>query len=307
MLRVVKPLDENKINYHTPSVLTVEFQASVDKDIFEEKQLSSGRHEKSVAVMYNEEDLSKCALFAGKFINFGYYIGDLAKPITITERVESQKNLYRLIAQALSITHEDNILEVGAGLGVGAALVFKEFSPKALTGIDFSTAQVGRATKINHKELEAGSGKLKYSFGSASEIPHEDKTFSKVYSIEAAQHFPDIAQFFKEGHRVLNDDGTLCIATFFGTDESSTQNMGGLVQTIRDGIDHIPSIDKVESDLKQAGFQKVRITAIGSRIWAGFDKWAAQQPEFCDSWTRNWKVGYDNQWIDYYLIQAKKA
>ena len=264
------------------------------------------RKEHSVAQMYDKDDLSACCLFAGHFINFGYWERSKEKgSITVSERIESQKNLYRLVAKALGISQGDRVLEVACGLGVGSVLVATEFNPQKIDGIDFSSAQISRAQKINSEFLQVNLDKISFQRGAAEEIPFAANQFEKLYSIEAVQHFEDLDQFAKEAHRVLKPKGSLAVASFFGTSEQSYSSLSPLIQTIRDGIDHATPIHQFEEILKKNGFVNVKVESIGKNVWHGFDQWTAQG-ELKNSWTRNWYKGYQNGFIDYYLITAEK-
>ena len=69
---------------------------------------------------YGPEDLSSLPLFAGGFINFGYWRGiPLDGELSVEQRISSQRQLYRLVLRALDVSSPDRILEVGCGLGLG--------------------------------------------------------------------------------------------------------------------------------------------------------------------------------------------
>ena len=54
--------------------------------------------------LYGENDLSKLELFAGSYINFGYWRSVPANgPLTIEHRVVSEESLYRLVLEALEV------------------------------------------------------------------------------------------------------------------------------------------------------------------------------------------------------------
>jgi cyclopropane fatty-acyl-phospholipid synthase-like methyltransferase len=117
--------------------------------------------------MYGEHDLSSTSLFSGHFINFGYWQNLTAgQHLTIDDRTASQANLYRAVLRRAGVGSSDSLLEVGCGIGVGP-------------------------------------DRLMFQAGSALTIPAEDKSFNKCISIEAAQHFEDLAMFAREAHRVL--------------------------------------------------------------------------------------------------------
>jgi cyclopropane fatty-acyl-phospholipid synthase-like methyltransferase len=141
--------------------------------------------------------------------------------------------------------------------------------------------------------------------GSAEEMPIESEAFSKIISVEAAQHFRNISAFLSEAYRVLKKDGKLAITTFFSTSSASLDELKTLIPTIRDDIDKVVPIEDVVNTLKQVGFKVVSHRSIGEEVWHGFDKWIAQG-EMRSTWNTNWLVAYNKGLVDYYIITASK-
>ena len=254
--------------------------------------------------MYGENDLSSKALFSGSFINFGYW-QDIApgRHISVDERTESQANLYRAVLRRLEINPTDVVLEVGCGLGVGAALALREFGPSAVWGLDLSQDQIDRATRSNAELLAQRPDGLVLRQGSALALPYDDGEFDKCYSVEAAQHFEDLATFAAEAHRVLTPGGRLAVTTFFTPHPTAVHELRRLIETIDSGIDVVLPIDSFRDDLLRAGFADIRVESLGDHVWRGFDAWM-EQTEFKDGWGRNWLKAYDNGLLDYYLVTA---
>jgi len=254
--------------------------------------------------MYGEHDLSSSGLFSGHFINFGYW-KDLTpgERISVAERTESQANLYRTVLSRLQIDPGDVLLEVGCGIGVGAALALREFDPSAVWGLDYSQDQLDRARRVHAEMLAEHPDRLVLRQGSALALPFEDSTFSKCFSVEAAQHFEDLATFATEAHRVLEPGGRLAVTTFFTPHATAIQDLRRLINTIDSGIDVVRPIDSFRDDLLRAGFADVHIENIGDHVWHGFDAWM-EQTEFKNSWGRNWLRADHDGLIDYYLVTA---
>ncbi|NGX36716.1 MAG: 27-O-demethylrifamycin SV methyltransferase, partial [Candidatus Anoxychlamydiales bacterium] len=254
-----------------------------------------GRIERSVEKMYDKDDLSSCCLFKGNYINFGYWKDELDEtPISLEQRIESQKNLYHLVLNNLNISHNDNVLEVGCGLGVGTVLVSNDYKPKKIMAIDISKAQINRAKKINYKNID--NDKILFEVGNAENLSFQNSSFDIIFSIEAAQHFHSIDKFIDESYRVLNPSGKIAVASFFGTSKKSVSKLSNRIQTIKTGIDHVRPIDEIQRKFKKAGFVNIKISNIGKNVWSGFDRWAAQG-ELKNSWTRNWYYGYKHNLV----------
>jgi cyclopropane fatty-acyl-phospholipid synthase-like methyltransferase len=257
--------------------------------------------------MYGEHDLSSTSLFSGHFINFGYW-PDLTpgQQLTIDDRTASQADLYRNILRRAGVGSSDSLLEVGCGIGVGAALALQEFGPRLITGVDISNDQIARALDVNAEAITTYPDRLMFQAGSALTIPVEDNSFDKCISIEAAQHFEDLAMFACEAHRVLKPAGTLALATFFTCHDGAIDQLRPLIETIDNGIDVVTPIASFDNHLRAAGFADVRIEAMGELVWHGYDAWMAHT-EYSENWGRNWLKAYKAGLIDYYIVIANKA
>jgi cyclopropane fatty-acyl-phospholipid synthase-like methyltransferase len=255
--------------------------------------------------MYGADDLSSIAIFSGNFINFGYWQDFTPGFIGLDERTESQANLYRIVLRRLAIDSTDVALEVGCGIAVGTALALREFNPRAVYGLDLSQDQIDRATRVNAELLAQQPDRFILQQGSALELPYTGENFDKCYSVEAAQHFEDLATFASETHRVLRPAGRLAVTTFFMSHASAAEELRRLIETIGSGVDVVPPIDSFRDDLLEAGFVDVRIEDLGEHVWRGFDAWIGQT-EFRDGWGRNWLEAYNRRLLDYYLIIADK-
>lgn len=255
--------------------------------------------------MYGELDLSSLAIFSGSFINYGYW-GDIApgREITVEERTASQAELYRRIVARLSPPPGAELLELGSGIGVGAALVAREFAA-VVSGLDRSPAQLERAAEANAATLEAMPRRLSFHEGSVTDLPFPDASFDGAYAVEMLQHVDDLAAVAREVHRVLRPGGRFATATFFAPDGAGETPVADLIETVASGVDVVRPVGGFTADLEAAGLADVAAVPIGEHVWRQFDRWVAQT-EFRDSWGRNWLRCYENGWIDYYLVTARR-
>jgi ubiquinone/menaquinone biosynthesis C-methylase UbiE len=185
--------------------------------------------------MYGELDLGSLTIFSGSFINYGYW--DQLAPdheISVEERTASQAELYRQVVSPLEPQAGQRLLELGAGIGVGAALVAREFGT-SVSGLDRSPAQLTRAAETNAAALQELP--LSYHEGSVTEIPWDDETFDGVYAVEMLQHVDDLAAVAREAHRVLVPGGRFATATFFSPDGADTAPLADLLETVASGVD----------------------------------------------------------------------
>ena len=256
--------------------------------------------------MYGEDDLSSSPLFSGNFINFGYWKDFTpGRYISIDERTESQADLYRMVLDRLNIAPADVVLEVGCGIGVGTALALREYNPRTIHGLDLSQDQINRAMRVNGELVAEQRERFFFCRGSALALPYADEKFDKCYSLEAAQHFEDLARFAAEAYRVLQPSGGLAVATFFLPLKAVMENLRRLIKTVESGIDVVVPIDSFRGHLLEVGFDNVRVETVGEGVWRGFDAWM-EQTEYMNTWCRNWLKAYNQGLVDYYVVTAQK-
>jgi cyclopropane fatty-acyl-phospholipid synthase-like methyltransferase len=256
-------------------------------------------------LMYGQFDLGSLSIFSGSFINFGYW-GELDpdREITVEERIESHAELYRQVARSLEPESGDRLLELGCGLGVGAALVATEFDV-LVSGLDRSAIQLERALEINAGVIKALGGALSFVKGSVTDIPWGDVSVDGVFAVEMLQHVDDLAAVAREVHRVLRPGGRFAAATFFAPDGADAAAVADLLETVASGADVVRPVGEFAADLTAAGFADVAVESIGEHVWRQLDRWISQT-EFRVSWARNWLRCYENGLMDYYLVTARR-
>lgn len=254
---------------------------------------------------YSRQDLSKLKLFKGNYINFGYWKHtnfSRRKKISARTRIKSSKNLYRLIFDHLSIKSKDKILEVGCGKGMGCVQLVKTHNPNLVVGMDIFNKQVKRAVAL-HRNFLKQNPSLKFRAGKAEKIPFETGSFTKLYSVEAAQHFMSVKKFIREARRVLSKNGVICLATFFSRRKGIISELKSLFPSIEHGSDKFLFIDDVLRNMKKSGFVNIRCKSIGKDVFNGFDVWMTQNG-YERSWGREWLKAYNRGLVDYYVISA---
>ncbi|XP_062506242.1 uncharacterized protein LOC134182813 [Corticium candelabrum] len=96
------------------------------------------------------------------------------------------------------------VLDAGCGIG-GPGREIASLAEAKVTGLNISSYQIQRARAITKKE---GLEHLcDYVEGSYTDIPFEDNTFDRVFTIESICHAGDKRQVFSEIYRVLKPGG----------------------------------------------------------------------------------------------------
>ncbi|GAB2601748.1 hypothetical protein GCM10027168_38600 [Streptomyces capparidis] len=261
-----------------------------------------------VGKVYGPHDLAADPAFAGGFINFGLWDGiDLDGPLTVPDRVRSQRQLYARVLGALAPAEGRRAVEVGCGIGLGCALALGEYGFAEVTGVDIHPAQLERARRANAGLLAEEPRRLRFVRGAAERLPLADGAVDRVYSVEAAQHFRDLPGFAREAARVLRPGGLLAVSSFFvpegGTGHAA--RLAGLLDSFATGLDVAHPLAALTGALTGAGLAEVSAVSVGASVWPGWDRWlAGVHPP--DSWARNFLPAHRDGLLDYYLVTARR-
>jgi ubiquinone/menaquinone biosynthesis C-methylase UbiE len=138
------------------------------------------------------------------FINFGYWKNN---PATLDQ---ASRDLARLVARSADFNAADVVVDCGPGYGDQDILWANEFGVKHITGVNVATEQIAISTR---RAREAGlADRIDYVHASATDLPQEDESCTKVVALESAFHFPSRVDFFSEALRVLKPGGRLVTA-----------------------------------------------------------------------------------------------
>lgn len=259
----------------------------------------------SVKDLYGKQNLAATTLFRGGYINFGYWNGlQIDRPISHKTRICSSKKLYEKVFDFLKVNRSDAVLEIGCGLGNGCLTLHKEYKPKFVLGMDSSPEQIHRATKRHKNYLKAHKDSVRFFVANAESIQSHPESVSKVFSVEALQHFESYDKFVSSTFRVLKQGGKLVVTTFFFCTTPSNKLLS-LFPNFSLGVDKVIKLQDFLKSLKRHGFTNIKAKSIGMHVWPGFDKWISQT-EYKDTWDKNWIIGYRSGVIDYYIITAEK-
>ncbi|MFD9569325.1 class I SAM-dependent methyltransferase [Streptomyces sp. NPDC059982] len=256
---------------------------------------------------YGPADLSAVPVFSGGFINFGYWASvDLTDPLSEGDRIRSEQDLYRQVLDAAA-PGGGRAVEVGCGLGVGCALALEEYRPEAVTGVDIHPQQLERARGANAALLAAAPDRLRFVLGAAEGLPLGDGEFDCLYSVEAAQHFPDLSAFAREAARVLRPGGRVAVASFFTVDGAPGHagRLAGLLDSFASGLDIARPVSRLTGALTDSGLVDVRARSIGAQVWPGWDRWLSRLWE-PGTWPRNFLTAWEQRILDYYLVTATR-
>ena len=212
------------------------------------------RNEKDVIKLYDSlSDLMRTAT-GGNMLNFGYWEKDTTNPL------DAQKKMCDIFAQKSQLDSNQNIVDVGSGLGDPAFLWYSKYKPDNLSCININFKQL--LTSNNNNKI----GKINFLNSTATMLPFANESVERVVALESAQHFKPLKNFISEAFRILKKDGILALAipVMVSNHISPMMKLGSLSMTW--SSEHY-SIDFVKSTINQAGFKTLSFEKIGSNVY----------------------------------------
>ena len=153
---------------------------------------------------------------------------------SIVGHLMALKNRHRSVwvFSLLDLKQTDRVLEIG--FGSGADIARAKNTAAFVAGVDHSDVMVRQATRRNAKAIREGGVNLQ--LGSAVKLDFPDSHFDKVFAINSAQFWKEIAKPLNEIKRVLKPGGWLALAvqprTKNATDETARQVGIGLSKAL---------------------------------------------------------------------------
>lgn len=216
------------------------------------------RKEKDVINLYNSlSDLMRLAT-GGDMLNFGYWTDEITSPL------EAQKNMCSILAKKAQLESNQEVVDVGSGMGSPAIQWELQYSPIKLSCVNINFSQLQTSINIVKKSIPTGNIYLVNS--TATTLPFANNSVERVLALESAQHFKPLENFFYESFRILKTNGILALAIPVMNENhtSSITKLGTLSLTW--SSEHY-STEFVESILKQKGFKNIDLQKIGSKVY----------------------------------------
>lgn len=169
-------------------------------------------------------------------------------------------------------------LDVGCGTGAFSALILKRCAPQSVAGIDPAAAQIDHA--------RTHTPQADFRVADATALPFGDATFDAVTSALVINFIPNRPAAFAEMHRVLRAGGTVSAYQWdrredenhspFAPIEAGLRAVGA--EVLQPPIVPEATPDGARAALRQAGFDRIEITAVEARrSFRDFDDyWAVQ-------------------------------
>jgi len=123
---------------------------------------------------------------------------------------KSNRLLYEMTLDFLSLHQGDELLEIGMGNGHFVPELFEEEPGIRYTGIDLSDVMVAEAEKLNEALIAAGN--VIFHCAPAEKMPVQDAHYSKVFGVNVLYFWDQPEVTLKEIHRILRLGGDLVLA-----------------------------------------------------------------------------------------------
>ena len=153
--------------------------------------------------------------------------------------------------QQIALAPDAEVLDVGCGGGANIAKLLVKCPAGKVCGVDYAQVSVQKSQSVNRGAIE--DGRCTIVQASVMELPFADARFDLVTAFETVYFWPDLAQSFREVHRVLQPGGTFFICNECGgenpRDEKWTEKIDGM---------KIYSGGQLRAALEQSGFADVQ-------------------------------------------------
>ncbi len=189
-----------------------------------------------------------------QFLNLGFQDSNQ----TFTHPIQAQKQLVLEVAKSGDFKPNQAILDVGCGFGGAAAFIATSFQSH-VTGIDVFKYHIEQASE------RQSSNNVKILFGNSMDMPFEDDTFDRLYSVESAFHYENKNQFIHEACRVLKSGGKLVLADILKDHHAKNK---WLTRVIQGGIGspNLFDVDLYRLSASEAGLEIKQVRDISKQV-----------------------------------------
>lgn len=234
-------------------------------------------------------------------------------------KIEACEAAARLLADGAQLGPQDIVLDCGFGYGDQDMLWCREYDVKKIVGVNVTKIHLETATK--RVSLAGLQDRIEYHLESATELPFESNSFTKVLALESALHFDSREAFFEEAMRVLRPGGCLATLDMLPVSSPNVSSLQWWLQRPMRALMAIPESNMYDLDtyvrkLEKIGYQSVKAESIrdyvypGAAIWkatrkAGQERLELSETEFnADNWLCFWRdtIGFE----DYVRVIAYK-
>lgn len=179
------------------------------------------------------------------------------------------------VGELAEFNADDQILDVGCGLGGQDIFWMDRFSPARIVGLDVAKCLIDAARKrVSERTL---ADRIVLRVGSGTRIPFDASIFDTIVSMESAFHFATRVDFFTEAFRVLRPGGRLVV-----TDIIPLAQGESVLRHVSPRANLYPRC-VYGSKLESAGFSCVQVCSIRDQVCLPYSRHMASLLEDEDS------------------------
>ena len=172
-------------------------------------------------------------------------------------RAESMEHghgdVVRQVLACLAIRPGSRILDLGCGNGWATRLLAKAAPGVSAVGVDVAPAMVARAEQQTSLTLRA-----RYEVAAFEALPFADRSFDRIFSMEAIYYATDLDRALAECARVLVAGGAIDLVVDCFAESASTRTWSSIV-----GLPmHCLPEEEWRARLERAGFRDVELARV---------------------------------------------
>lgn len=153
--------------------------------------------------------------------------------------------------QFLKLAETSQVLDCGCGGGANIEKLLKLCPKGRVCGIDYSPVSVEKSASRNESAIAAGRCQVLQA--SVAELPFGAEKFDLVTGFETVYFWPNLAESFREIHRVLKPGGMFFLCNECGGDNRKDEKWTRIVEGMT-----IYRDTELRGFMERAGFRQVQ-------------------------------------------------
>ncbi|TGM38242.1 class I SAM-dependent methyltransferase [Leptospira biflexa] len=180
-----------------------------------------------------------------------YYVSNFGHWSGVTEYQEAGIQFLIEFAKHCRLRKNASILEVGSGLGGSILYWSHHFSPKQISAINLVGEQSNFAKQLFIENQVLVDPFLEGSWETMKILPPNQYDF--VFSVDAAYHFENTKEFYRESFRVLQPGGKL-VFNLFQSKQKIKSPFRSILKLFFIPKDQVKMVEDTMNDLEDIGF-----------------------------------------------------